>query len=146
MHSSKIVRQNDRQPLWSSTLWLNISDRGLVYKNIRQFYQKHQSANKPEENGGAFKVYTKDKIKSTLFEWAEKLVTNNCTKASFEECQHNAEQDRLHKFMLSCSIVIYFSIGFYESIKERHATSLWRVYGKGKDTICPMCEILNVDY
>ena len=95
-----IFRQNDP-----------FSDRGLVYKNIRRFYQKQQSANKkPEENGEAFKVYTKDKIKSTLFDWAERLVKENCTKVSFEECQHNAEQDRLHKFLLSCSIFIYSGV------------------------------------
>ena len=64
---------------------------------LKRFYQKFSQANKRlEENGEAFKVYTKDEIKSTLYDWAERLVKGNCTKASFEECQHNAEQDRLH--------------------------------------------------
>ena len=65
---------------------------------MKRFYQKFSQANKRlEENGEAFKDYTKVEIKSTLHDWAERLVKGNCTKISFEECQHNAEQDRLHK-------------------------------------------------
>ena len=64
---------------------------------MKKFYQRLSQANKKlEEDGQPFKDYTKDEIKSTLYEWAERLVKRNCTKVSFEEVQHNAEQDRLH--------------------------------------------------
>ena len=68
---------------------------------MKRFFQTQRQANKKlEEDGEPFKAYTKDEIESTLYDWAEKLVKGNCTKVSFEECQHNAEQDRLHFFSL----------------------------------------------
>ena len=68
-----------------------------ILERLKKFYQRLSQANKKlEEDGQPFKDYTKDEIKSTLYEWAERLVKRNCTKVSFEEVQHNAEQDRLH--------------------------------------------------
>ena len=70
---------------------INISEK------LKRFYKQFSDINKKlEENGEPFQTYTKDEIKQTLYDWAERLVKGNCTRVSFEECQHNAEQDRLH--------------------------------------------------